>query len=312
MAQSSTATKPLKPIKSGKTGLRSAQRRTEFILRLVMLLISALVMFPFLYCVAYSLSDSIAVMTTSITIFPVGFTLENYRHVFQQRNIYNALWISVARTVCGALYTLVVTGLASYAISKRDLPFNRTLSLILLIPMYISGGLIPTYVLMYSLKLINNFLVYVLPHGFWAFNMLLMRTYFDTIPAALEESARLDGASDLRIFISIIVPVSMPIIAVIAMYSGVWQWNAWFDAMLYMTKTQLHPLQEVLRQLITSAFANTISLAQGGQAVQSTAASSPEAVRMATLVVTILPIVIVYPFFQKHFVRGVMIGAVKA
>jgi putative aldouronate transport system permease protein len=283
---------------------------TEISLRVVMGLLSVLILFPFLYCVAYSLSDSVAVMTTNITIFPVGLTFENYAHVFQQRNIYNSFLVSVTRTVIGASYTLLITGLASYAISKRGMPGRRGLSIFLLIPMYISGGLIPTYVLMYKLKLVNSFLVYILPNGFWAFNMLLMRTYFDTIPPELEESAKLDGARDLRIFFKIIVPISMPIIAVIAMFSGVWQWNSWFDAMLYITKSSLKPLQAVLQELIMASFSTTLSLSSGGGA--PVLQSSPEGVRMATLVFTTLPIVIVYPFFQKYFVQGVMIGAVKA
>lgn len=282
----------------------------ELLLRILMGIISIAVLFPFLYCIAYSLSDSVAVMTTNITIFPVGLTFENYIHVFQQRNIYNSFIVSVARTVIGASYTLTVTGLASYAISKKRMPGRRAISIFLLIPMYISGGLIPMYVLIYRLNLINNFLVYILPNGFWAFNMLLMRTYFDALPEELEESARLDGAGDLRIFLQIIVPVSMPIIAVIAMFSGVFQWNAWFDAMLYITKQNLKPLQAVLQQLIMSSFSETVSLASGGRIAQQQ--YSPEAIRMATLVITVLPIVLVYPFFQKYFVQGVMIGAVKA
>ena len=179
----------------------------------------------------------------------------------------------------------------------------------MLIPMYISGGLIPTYILMFRLQLINSFWVYILPNGFWAFNMLLMRTYFDGLPKELEEAAKLDGAGDLKIFFRIIVPCSMPIIAVIAMYSGVWQWNAWYDAMVYITKSALKPLQAILQEMIMASYATQTSLASGGGVVEQ---SSPEGIRLATLVVTTLPIVIVYPFFQKYFVQGVMIGAVKA
>jgi len=273
-------------------------------------LFSVIVLYPFLYCVAYSLSDSVAVATRNVTIFPVDFTLENYINVFKNNRVYNSFLISVARTGGGVLWTLTVTGLASYAISKRQIPFNRIIAFLLIIPMYVSGGLIPTYVLMFRLKLYNNFLVYILPHGFWAFNMLLMRTYFDTLPAEMEESARLDGAGDLRIFLRIVLPVSMPIVAVIAMYSGVWQWNAWFDAMLYITRQPLKPLQAILQQLIMESFTQTLQLAQGGQVAEKQA--SPEGVRLATMVITVIPIVIIYPFFQKHFVRGVMIGAVKA
>lgn len=284
-------------------------RIVEIVLRVIMGILSVLILFPFLYCIAYSLSDSVAVATTQITIFPVDFTLENYVNVFKQRNIFSSFGISIARTVIGAFYTLIITGLASYAISKKGLPGRRAISIFLLIPMYIAGGLIPTYVLMFRLGLYNNFWVYILPHGFWAFNMMLMRTYFDGLPAELEEAAKLDGAGDLRIFFKIIVPVSMPIISVIAMYSGVWQWNSWYDAQVYITKSSLKPLAAVLQQMIMSAFSSQMSLAGGGAVVEQ---SSPEGIRMATLAITTLPIVIVYPFFQKYFVQGVMIGAVKA
>jgi len=279
---------------------------------IILTFVLVLVLYPCIYVASASISDAKEVMAGRVFLWPVGFSLEGYKAVFRHSLIMSGFYNAAFYTLTGTVINVFMTMIAAYPLSRKDFFGRNVIMLLFTVTMFISGGLIPTYVLMYSLKLINNYLVYILPHGFWAFNMLLMRTYFDTIPPALEESARLDGASDLRIFVSIIVPLSMPIIAVIAMYSGVWQWNSWFDAMLYMTKTNMHPLQEVLRQLINSAFANTIALAQGDQVSQSIAASSPEAVRMATLVVTILPIVIVYPFFQKYFVRGVMIGAVKA
>lgn len=281
----------------------------ETILRLIMLLLSVAIMYPFLYCLAYSLSDSVAVAIRQITVFPVGFTLENYEKFFAQHNIYSSVVISVLRTVIGAIYTLLITGLASYAMSKKTLPGRRALTIFLMIPMYIAAGTIPNYILMFKLGLYNNFWVYILPHGFWAFNMLLMRTYFDGLPAELEEAGKLDGAGDLRIFFQLIVPVSMPIISVIAMYSGVWQWNAWFDAQVYVTTSKLKSLAAVLQTLIMSAQTSQVSLASGGGVVVQ---SSPEGMRMAALIVTTVPIVCVYPFFQKYFVQGVMIGAVKA
>ena len=282
---------------------------TEITLRVIMFLLCVLIVFPFLYCVAYSLSDSVAVATRQITFYPIGLTFKNYKDVFMQRNIVNSFFISVARTVLGAVYTVTVTGLAAYAISKKTLPWRRALSIFMLIPMYISGGTIPNYVLMFKIGLYNSFWVYILPHGIWAFNMLLMRTYFDGLPAELEEAAHLDGAGDLRIFWRIILPLSMPIVSVIAMYSGVWQWNSWYDAQGYITKSNLKPLAAVLQQMIMSSYSSQMSLASGGQVVEQ---SSPEAIRMATLVITTVPIVIVYPFFQKYFVQGVLIGAVKA
>lgn len=283
---------------------------SEIILRLIMVLYCAMVLYPFIHVIAYSFSDNVAVQTRNVTIFPIGFTTKNYEHVFTQPNIYNAFGISVARTLAGIVWVVSVTGLASYALSKHAMPFKRIISIFLIIPMYVSGGMIPMYVLMFKLKLYNNFWVYVLPNGFWAFNMLLMRTYFETIPDALEEAARLDGAGDMMIFTKIILPLSMPIISVIAVYTAVWQWNEWFDATLYVPNPDLQPLQAILQQLINQSFGSRLQMAQGGKVAASQA--SPEAIRMATLVVTVTPIIIVYPFFQKYFVQGVMIGAVKS
>jgi len=282
---------------------------SQFIFGLVMLLISIVTIYPFWYCFVYSFSSAEQAAMTNVVLWPVGFTLDNYATVFKMDIIYTSTLISIFRTVGGVLYTSIITGLASYAISKRAMPGNRAIALFLIIPMYISGGLLPYYVTISQLHLFNNLLVYILPHGFWAFNMLLMRTYFDTIPPELEESARLDGASELTIFLKIIVPLSMPIFAVIAMFSGVWQWNSWFDASLFVTKFELRPLQNVLQSLIQENTADLVMLMQGR--IQERTVSA-ETIRMTTLIVTTLPIVFIYPFFQKYFIRGIMIGAVKA
>ena len=282
---------------------------SQFIFGLIMLLISIVTVYPFWYCFVYSFSSAEQAAMTNVVLWPVGFTLDNYATVFKMDIIYTSTLISIFRTVGGVLYTSIITGLASYAISKRAMPGNRAIALFLIIPMYVSGGLLPYYVTISQLHLFNNLLVYILPHGFWAFNMLLMRTYFDTIPPELEESARLDGASELTIFLKIIVPLSMPIFAVIAMFSGVWQWNSWFDASLFVTKFELRPLQNVLQSLIQENTADLVMLMQGR--IQERTVSA-ETIRMTTLIVTTLPIVFIYPFFQKYFIRGIMIGAVKA
>ena len=282
---------------------------SQFVFGLIMLLISIVTVYPFWYCFVYSFSSAEQAAMTNVVLWPVGFTLDNYATVFKMDIIYTSTLISIFRTVGGVLYTSIITGLASYAISKRAMPGNRAIALFLIIPMYVSGGLLPYYVTISQLHLFNNLLVYILPHGFWAFNMLLMRTYFDTIPPELEESARLDGASELTIFLKIIVPLSMPIFAVIAMFSGVWQWNSWFDASLFVTKFELRPLQNVLQSLIQENTADLVMLMQGR--IQERTVSA-ETIRMTTLIVTTLPIVFIYPFFQKYFIRGIMIGAVKA
>jgi putative aldouronate transport system permease protein len=292
-----------------KPRLRRRLSSGQLISGTIMLVLALITVYPFWYCLIYSFSSAEQAAMTNVVLWPVGFNFDNYITVFKMDIIYTSTLISVFRTVGGVLYSCIITGMASYAISKRDMPFNRVIALFLIIPMYVTGGLLPYYVTISQLHLFNNLLVYILPHGFWAFNMLLMRTYFDTIPPELEESARLDGASELTIFLRIILPLSMPIFAVIAMFNGVWQWNSWFDAALFVTKFELRPLQNVLQSLIQENTADLVMLMQGR--IQERTVSA-ETIRMTTLIVTTLPIVFIYPFFQKHFIRGIMIGAIKA
>ncbi len=283
----------------------------QYAVNIIVLLFSVLILYPFLYCVAYSFSDSTRAMTENIVLQPVGFTFRNYSKAFNNPDILAATMISIARTVLGALWAALVTSLAAYAVSKRDLPGNKFFTIFFIIPMYISGGLIPYYVLIHDLNLFNNILVYILPGGFYAFNMLIVKTYFDTIPPSLEESAKIDGAGYGKIFIKIIIPLSMPVISVILMFTAVLQWNSYFDVVLFITQKKLYPLQTILQNMLQETQTSVQSLQTGGQAMNGRVISS-ESVRMATLVITTVPIVIVYPFFQKHFVKGMMVGAVKA
>ena len=281
----------------------------DYVVITIMILFCFITLYPFLYCLAYSLSNSITIMTRTVTIFPIDFTLENYNTVLRNKLILNSFIISLLRTATAILYTLFVTGLASYAISKKTLPGRRIITLILIVPMYVSGGLIPYYVLIYDLHLFNNFLVYILPHAFWAFNMLIMKTYFDSLSPSLEESAKLDGASDIVIFIKIVIPLSMPIISTIAMFVGVWHWNSWFDVMLFVNDNKLIPMQTLLQKLLLENFSADLK----AQAVLSMGnrTTSPESLKMATIIVSTIPIVCIYPFFQKYFIKGMMLGAVK-
>jgi putative aldouronate transport system permease protein len=273
-------------------------------------LFSLFIIYPFIYCLSYSLSDSTRVMTENVLLAPIGFTLRNYSKVFSDSTIFHAAFISIQRTVLGSLWAAVLTFLAGYAVSKEDLPGRKFLTIFFIIPMYVSGGLIPYYMLIHDLHLFNNILVYILPGGFYAFNMMLVKSYFDTIPASLEEAAKIDGANYLTIFLRIILPLSKPILAVIIMFTAVSQWNSWFDVVLFITKKDLYPLQTVLQNMLAQSTMSMDAIRSGGGSVVKTI--SPESVRMATLMVTTIPIVMVYPFFQKHFTKGIMVGAVKA
>ena len=274
-----------------------------------MLFLSIVTIYPFWHCLVYALSSAAEIAKTNVVLWPVGFTLDNFAAIFRVNQLYTALLISIYRTVGGVVYAVLITGMAVYAISQHNLPGNRGISLFLLLPMYISAGLLPYYVVISKLGLFNNLLVFILPSGFWAFNMLLMRTYFDTIPPEMAESARIDGASEWGIFFRIIFPLAMPVIAVIAMFTGVGQWNSWFDGLLFITKPELRPLQNVLQAYLRENQADMVLLMQGKIQPQTV---SPTTIRMTILIITVLPIVFIYPFFQKHFVRGVMIGAIKA
>ena len=282
---------------------------TDILIFLIMVLLCFVTLYPFVYAISYSFSNGHSVLTHPVSFFPVDFTMENYKAVFNNDKIARAFFISFSRTVIGLTYTLFVTGTAAYTLSKRHLPGNRFFSYFFIIPMYVSGGMIATYVNISHLGLMNNFLVYILPYGFFAYYMLIMRTYYSSIPVSLEESAQLDGAGDVRIFFQIIAPLSKPIFATIALFAGVLQWNMWFDAMVYVPRASLHPLQLVLQNVLKQAagLANMKQLAQSGD-MKITA----EAVQMATLVVATVPILVIYPFVQRYFVKGVMIGAVKA
>jgi len=271
-------------------------------------LLCIVTLYPFIYVLAYALSDSMTAMVTQITLFPVNFTFDNFLFVLDNPAIGRAFFISVARTALGIAYALIITGLAAYAISKEKLVGKRAITIFLIIPMYVSGGLIPYYVLIHQIGLFNNFLVYILPHGFWAFNMLIMRTYFQTIPSSLEEQAQIDGAGPLTIFFRIIVPLSMPIVATISIFVGVWHWNSWFDGMLFMTKRELIPMQTLMQRLLVENFTTDIF----ARISQTASVASPESVKMAMIIVTTVPVICIYPFFQKYFIKGVMIGAVKA
>jgi len=272
-------------------------------------LFGGLTLYPFLNALAYALSDPIEAMRGGLTIFPRKITWQNFELVMQNSAVLPAFGISVARTVTGIVYHVTITTLASYALSKMTLPFIRPITVFFIIPMYLFPGLIPIYVNIYDLGLMNSFWVYILPHAFGAFNMLVMRTYFWSIPESLVESARIDGATHWRILVQIIVPVSMPIIAVIALWQGVWQWNAWLDAMLFVNNVNLHPLMMLLQRIVEQNEIPTenVDAFMGGAG----RVYSPRSMQMAMLIVATVPIVMVYPFVQRYFVKGVMIGAVK-
>ncbi|MDI4648460.1 carbohydrate ABC transporter permease [Cohnella hashimotonis] len=286
------------------------EKSANTMIAVLLIALCGVTLYPFLYVLAYSFSDGTTSASRIITFLPSHPTFENYKAVFSNDLIVNAFGISVARTLSGTLLHLTVTGIAAYAISKDDLYGKKGLMLYFMIPMFVAGGLIPSYILINKLHLMNSFWVYILPGMYSTFHMIIIATFLRGLPDSLEESAKIDGAGDLTIFMKIVIPLSVPVFITIALFVGVAQWNSWFDAFLYMTDTRLHPLQTLLYKIMFEAqakdFQQMALMSQGKSNV------TPEAIKMSTLIVSVVPAVCVYPFLQKYFVKGVTMGAVKA
>lgn len=287
-----------------------SDKAIPWIVRICLILLCVVTIYPFWYVFIYSISNGSAASSQQLIFLPVEVTMENYRSVFQNDRIVLAFFVSVARTVLGTLLHLIVTGMAAYALSKRDLVGRKWMIPFFVIPMYFSAGTLPYYVTITKLHLTNNFLVYILPTAYGVFNMLLMKVFFEQLPNSLEEAARIDGAGEVQVFTQIVLPSCKPILATVAMYIGVDQWNSWFDTLLFISNKKLETLQSLLYKIILESQATTIEqimrMAQtGGSSVTA------EAIKMTTVIVATIPIICVYPFLQKYFVKGMMIGAVK-
>ena len=272
-----------------------------------------LCIYPFYYILMYSLSDSTAVSSSSFLIIPIRFTLKTYRSLLGQPSIYMAMFISASRAVAGTVITVFCCSLFAYQLTQKDLYLRRAIYRYTLITMYVSAGLIPWYMTMVMLHLANNYLLYVLPSAVSAFYVILIKTYIEQMPPSLEESARIDGAGYFRIFFRIIFPLSKPIIAAIAVFSAVGQWNSWADN-LYLTSgvSGLTTLQYLLYQMLSTNQATSMAGSlTTGLATMHPAVVSSMSIKMTISMITVVPILIVYPLMQKYFVKGIMIGAVK-
>ncbi|QGH32678.1 ABC transporter permease subunit [Gracilibacillus salitolerans] len=272
-------------------------------------------LYPFIYIIAYSLSDGVEAMNNPIYFLPRGFTFENYIQIFKDSTFLNAYVITILRTVIGTVLHVFLSALYAYALTRKNLPGKTFFTFFIFIPSIFSGGMIPNFILYRELGLINNFWVYVFPFLFSFFHIIIMRTFFQQLPSSLEESAQIDGASNFRVFISVILPLSMPVLATIALFQGVFHWNDWFTGTYFVTDESLRPVQTLLNELLTEseALANAAQRAsQSGTTVSTGMITvTPESLRMATLIIATLPIICVYPFLQKYFVKGVMVGSIK-
>ena len=276
---------------------------------LFMIAFVVITLYPVLNTLAISFNDGTDALRGGIYLLPRKWTLKNYITVLQKQNLITGAYITVARTVIGTLLALVANAILAFIVSRKDFLFKQELSLFWVITMYVNGGMIPTFLLYRGLHLTNSFWVYVIPGMFSAFNMLVIRTYMTGIPDSLEESAQLDGAGYTTIFIKIISPLCKPVYATVALFVAVGQWNSWFDAMLYNRMSgEYTTLQYELMKLLSSVTNQGAS----AEAMKNAAgAVTPTSVRAAATIVTMLPIICIYPFLQKYFVTGLTLGGVK-
>jgi putative aldouronate transport system permease protein len=282
----------------------------------VLALVGFSMVYPFIYILAYSLNDGKDSLLGSLYFLPRVWTLDNYAEVFDNARIWQAYKITILRTLIGTFLHVGLSTLMAYALSKKALPGRTFFSFYIFLPTIFSAGFIPFFITLQKLHLINTFWVYVIPMLFSFMHIVILRTFLQGIPEELEESARIDGYGDFQIFARIILPLSGPVLATISLFIGVTHWNDWFSGAYYVSNKDLIPVQTMLQEMLTQAeaFSSSAQRAaqQGGQTVNSGAqGSTPESLRMALLVITVFPILCVYPFLQRFFVKGVMIGSVK-
>ncbi len=276
---------------------------------LFMIIFVVVTLYPVFNTLVISFNNGLDAVKGGIHLWPRKFTLENYVTVLKRKNLLTGAWISIMRTILGTLTSLAVNALLAFIVSRKRFLFKSQLSLFWVITMYVNGGMIPTFLLYKNLGLTNSFWVYVVPGMVSAFNMLVLRTYMLGLPDSLEESAQLDGAGYITIFVKIISPLCKPVYATIALFVAVYHWNSWFDSMLYNRMSdQYTTLQYELMKLLSSVM-NQSGSADALKNVSSSV--TPVTVRAAATILTMLPIVCLYPFLQRYFVTGLTIGGVK-
>ncbi|ADQ45498.1 binding-protein-dependent transport systems inner membrane component [Caldicellulosiruptor kronotskyensis 2002] len=279
----------------------------------IMIILAIITLYPFLHVLAVSLNDPYDAIKGGITIFPRKFTLVNYIETLNYPQIPWAVFITVLRTVVGTALGVLSSAMVAYVINRKDFIARKAVSVMFIITMYVGGGLIPEYMLMRGLGLMNNFLVYILPGLISPFNVVVIKSYMEGIPADVEESAMIDGANDFLIFWKIILPLCAPVIATISLFIAVGHWNSWFDTYLYCSsEPKLTTLQYELQKILSNAAASSQVDYYSNLDPNRTMKVTPHSLRMAMTIIVTMPILFVYPFIQRYFIHGMTIGAVKS
>lgn len=289
---------------------RSAGEKIGTVIIAILLFLMAIIcIYPFWYVVMYSISNSSAALSGGLFLWPKQIDFTGYKLVLQQKQIYIAYWNTIARTAVGTALSLFLTATLAYPLSLPRLRGRGFICLAVFFTMLFNGGLIPTYLVINDLHMIDTFWALVVPGAVSAYNLFIMRNYFQSIPASLEESARIDGANPLTILFRIILPLSGPTLAAVGMFYGVGAWNSYLDGIIYINSSSLQILQVYLRNLLASAGSSAVlsgvsTVGEGGKVNDAT-------LQMVTISVSVIPILLVYPYLQKFYIKGVIVGSVK-
>lgn len=283
----------------------------DIIIILCLVAVFIITFYPFWYVFIVSINDPIDTMKGGLTLLPRSFTLSSYGVILRDNDFMHSILVSVARTVIGTPLAVLFTTMLAFVLSKRELVGYKFLRKLFVFTMYFGGGIIPTYMVYKSLGLINNFWVYIIPSLIGVYNMILVNSFINGLPRELEESATIDGANDLTVFFKIVLPLSKPIIATITLFVAIGHWNSFFDSYLYTTSQDLKTLQAVMMNILNQYQTANLEASSAAASAVKNQATTPDSIRMAATMVSTIPIIMLYPFVQKYFVKGIMVGAVK-
>ncbi|MDQ6418739.1 carbohydrate ABC transporter permease [Paenibacillus sp. LHD-117] len=269
-------------------------------------IIALVTVLPFLHVVAGSFTTSAEMAVKKFILFPTVWSFDAYTFIFSTNTIFRAMSVSVGITVFGTLFSMLITALMAYGLARRDLDGRRGIMFLVVFTMLFSGGLIPTFLVVRELGMIDSYLALVIPSSISAFNLIILKNFFQNIPEGLEESAKIDGCSDFGILFRIVLPLSMPAIATLSLFYAVTYWNTYLSAILYLNDSLKWPIQVLLRQIVVLASGMDYSAD-----LDSAVPPPDQTIKMAVIVVATLPILLIYPFLQKHFAKGAMLGSIK-
>lgn len=283
----------------------------DLVVYIVLGLLSIITFFPFYNVLLISFAKFEVISKSNLYLWPASFDFTAYEIIFTDKKFWNSFMVSILVTVVGVVFSMVISVAGAYALSKKGMPGRNFMLSLILFTMFFNGGLIPFYLVVKELGLVNNILVMIIPAGINTLYLIIMKNYFHTIPESLEESAKLDGANDLYILVKIVLPISAPFMATFGLFYAVERWNEWWYALIFISDSMKAPLQIYLREILITSSSSLNAMAMTLSEQKLTTKVYTPSLQMATIVITSIPILLVYPFLQKHFAKGILVGSIK-